>query len=79
MCVRRRDRSCCTPAPCRIRSVPLYVSTRERRAPIDAIPAKIVHSLLMLGGESPLDHMDTVTGMEEVKTMLYHIEYGMPA
>jgi putative toxin-antitoxin system antitoxin component (TIGR02293 family) len=35
------------------------------------------HSLL--GGESPLDHMDTVTGTEEVKTMLYHIEYGMPA
>lgn len=33
----------------------------------------------MLGGESPLDHMDTVTGMQEVKTMLYHIEYGMPA
>lgn len=33
----------------------------------------------MLGGESPLDHMDTVTGMEEVKTMLYHVEYGMPA
>lgn len=33
----------------------------------------------MLGGESPLDHMDTVTGMEEVKSMLYHIEYGMPA
>jgi len=34
------------------------------------------HSLL--GGESPLDHMDTVTGMQEVKTMLYHIEHGMP-
>lgn len=33
----------------------------------------------MLGGESPLDHMDTVTGMEEVKTMLYHVEHGMPA
>jgi len=33
----------------------------------------------LLGGASPLDHMDTVTGMEEVKTMLYHIEYGMPA
>ena len=33
----------------------------------------------MLGGDSPLDHMDTVTGMDEVKTMLYHIEYGMPA
>jgi len=33
----------------------------------------------MLGGESPLDHIDTVAGMNEVKTMLYHIEYGMPA
>lgn len=33
----------------------------------------------MLGGESPLDHMDTVTGMEEIKSMLYHIEYGIPA
>jgi putative toxin-antitoxin system antitoxin component (TIGR02293 family) len=33
----------------------------------------------MLGGESPLDHMDTVAGMEEVKNMLYHIEYGLPA
>lgn len=33
----------------------------------------------MLGNESPLDHMDTVTGMQEVKTMLYHIEHGMPA
>lgn len=33
----------------------------------------------MLGGESPLAHMDTVTGMEEVKKMLYHIEYGIPA
>jgi len=33
----------------------------------------------MLGGESPLDHMDTVAGMEEVKKMLYHIEYGIPA
>ena len=31
------------------------------------------------GGESPLDHMNTVTGMQEAKTMLYHIEYGMPA
>jgi len=33
----------------------------------------------MLGGESPLGRMDTVAGMEEVKTMLYHIEYGLPA
>jgi putative toxin-antitoxin system antitoxin component (TIGR02293 family) len=32
----------------------------------------------MLGGESPLDRMDTVTGMQEVKTMLSHIEHGMP-
>ncbi|PQJ26997.1 hypothetical protein BSZ35_18965 [Salinibacter sp. 10B] len=33
----------------------------------------------MLGGESPLDHMDTVAGMAEVKNMLHHIEYGIPA
>lgn len=33
----------------------------------------------MLEGESPLDYMDTVAGMEEVKKMLYHIEYGIPA
>lgn len=33
----------------------------------------------MLGGESPLDHMDTAVGMQEVETMLHHIEYGMPA
>lgn len=32
----------------------------------------------LLGDESPLDHMDTVTGVEEVKTMLYHIEYTTP-
>lgn len=32
----------------------------------------------LLGSESPLDRMDTVTGMEEVKTILYHIEYTMP-
>jgi putative toxin-antitoxin system antitoxin component (TIGR02293 family) len=34
------------------------------------------HSLL--GGEPPLDRMDTVVGMNEVKTMLSHVEYGMP-
>lgn len=33
----------------------------------------------MLGGESPLDRMDTAVGMQEIKSMLYHIEYGMPA
>jgi len=33
----------------------------------------------MLGDESPLNHMDTVAGMNEVKRMLYHIEYGLPA
>lgn len=32
----------------------------------------------LLGGESPLEHMDTIAGIEEVKTMLYHIEYSMP-
>jgi putative toxin-antitoxin system antitoxin component (TIGR02293 family) len=35
------------------------------------------HSLL--GGESPLEHMDTIAGMHEVETMLSQIEYGMPA
>lgn len=33
----------------------------------------------MLGGESPLDHTDTIAGMEEIKSMLYHIEYSLPA
>jgi putative toxin-antitoxin system antitoxin component (TIGR02293 family) len=33
----------------------------------------------MLGGESPLQHMDTIAGMQEVRAMLYQIEYGMPA
>ena len=33
----------------------------------------------LLDGESPFDHMDTVAGIEEVKTMLYHIEYSLPA
>ena len=34
---------------------------------------------LLLGGESPLAHLDTAMGTEEVRTMLYHIEYSMPA
>jgi len=34
------------------------------------------HSLL--GGESPFDRMDTVAGMDAVKTMIYHVEHGMP-
>ena len=34
------------------------------------------HSLL--GGESPLEHMDTVAGIQEVREMLLHIEYSMP-
>lgn len=34
------------------------------------------HSLL--GGESPLEHMDTFAGTDEVRSMLYHIEYSMP-
>jgi uncharacterized protein (DUF2384 family) len=32
----------------------------------------------LLGDASPLDRMDTRVGMGEVKTMLSHIEYGMP-
>jgi putative toxin-antitoxin system antitoxin component (TIGR02293 family) len=52
-----------------------------RRALDDPEPARewLSTSHSMLGGESPLDHMDTVAGMDEVKTMLYHIEYGLPA
>ena len=33
----------------------------------------------MPGGESPLNHMDTAVGLQESKSMLYHIEYGTPA
>ena len=33
----------------------------------------------LLGGASPLDRMDTRVGMNEVKTMLAHVEHGMPA
>jgi len=32
----------------------------------------------LLGGASPLDQMDTRVGMNEVKTMLTHVEHGMP-
>jgi uncharacterized protein (DUF2384 family) len=32
----------------------------------------------LLGGASPLDRMDTIVGMEEVTTMLAHVEHGMP-
>jgi len=45
----------------------------------EAIQEWLSTSHSMLGGKSPLDHMDTVAGMEEVKNMLYHIEYGIPA
>ena len=34
------------------------------------------HSLL--GGASPLDQMDTRVGMNEIKTMLVHVEHGIP-
>ncbi len=33
----------------------------------------------LLGGESPLEHMDTLAGLDEIQTMLYHIEHSMPA
>jgi len=33
----------------------------------------------LLGGASPLDRMDTMVGMDEVTTMLAHVEHGMPA
>jgi len=33
----------------------------------------------MLDAESPLQYMDTIAGMQEVRRILYQIEYGMPA
>lgn len=33
----------------------------------------------LFAGETPLEHMDTLAGMEEVRAALYHLEYGMPA
>lgn len=33
----------------------------------------------LLGGEAPLDHLDTQPGTEQVKDLLYGIEYSMPA
>ena len=34
------------------------------------------HSLL--GDASPLDHVDTMVGMDQVKTMLVHVDHRMP-
>jgi len=33
----------------------------------------------LFDGETPLEHMDTLAGAEEVRTALVHLEYGMPA
>lgn len=33
----------------------------------------------LLSGESPLEHMDTLAGAQEVQTMLLSIEHSMPA
>ena len=33
----------------------------------------------LLGGESPVARLDTLAGVREVQTMLYHIEFGMAA
>jgi putative toxin-antitoxin system antitoxin component (TIGR02293 family) len=56
------------------------VVARAHRALDGVDPARewlrVPHALL--GDESPLDRMDTVVGMNEVKTMLSHVEYGMP-
>jgi putative toxin-antitoxin system antitoxin component (TIGR02293 family) len=57
----------------------MIVSARQALDGAEAAREWLRTSHSMLGGESPLAHMDTVTGMNEVKTMLDHIEYGMPA
>jgi len=33
----------------------------------------------LLGGERPLEHMDTLAGAQEVQTMLLSVEHSMPA
>ena len=33
----------------------------------------------LLGDESPVERLDTLAGVREVQTMLYHVEYGMAA
>ena len=33
----------------------------------------------LLDGESPVERLDTLAGVREVQTMLYHIEFGMAA
>lgn len=33
----------------------------------------------LLGGEAPVGRLDTLAGVREVQTMLYHIEFGMAA
>ena len=33
----------------------------------------------LLGGETPVTRFDTLAGVREVQTMLYHIEHGMAA
>jgi hypothetical protein len=52
----------------------LFPSVRSPSRPVSGFARRIRRS-----AETPLDHMDTVAGMNEVKTMLYHIEYGLPA
>ena len=52
----------------------LLPSVRSPSRPVSGFARRIRRS-----AETPLDHMDTVAGMNEVKTMLYHIEYGLPA
>lgn len=38
----------------------------------------LTRSHALLNEESPIEHMDTIAGVEEVETMLYHVEYSMP-
>ena len=52
-----------------------YAALERTQSHLDVSTARLAP---LLGGASPLDRMDTVVGMNEVKTMLAHVEHGMP-
>jgi len=53
-----------------------YAALERTQSHLDVSTARLAP---LLGGASPLDRMDTVVGMNEVKTMLAHVEYGLAA
>ncbi len=64
------DRLCCWP---RSSSSPIGPSIGKLR-PVSG--SALPYSLL--GDASPLDHVDTMVGMDQVKTMLVHVDHRMP-